>query len=71
MPTSERTLRNWRGHALAELDYMRSWDCAAERTKDLRQANERILALTQELLDQRLLDRQLSKQLLKEPSCRS
>lgn len=52
---TERTLRRWRGDALKELAELKDWDSVTEFTKERRQTAERILRLTQELLDQHLL----------------
>ena len=52
---TERTLRKWRGEAIGAIDELREWDSDAERTKELRTSHERILRMTQELLDQHLL----------------
>lgn len=51
MTITLRTLNKWRGEALKELEYLEGWDSTAERSKDLRQTNDRILRLTQELMD--------------------
>jgi len=52
---TERTLKKWRMAALAELEYLKGWDSASERSKVIRTHCERELRLTQELLDIHLL----------------
>uniref|UniRef100_A0A6M3LP91 Uncharacterized protein n=1 Tax=viral metagenome TaxID=1070528 RepID=A0A6M3LP91_9ZZZZ len=52
---SERTLRQWRKDALkAHLD-IKGWDNEGESTSERRELYERILRLTQELLDLHLI----------------
>jgi hypothetical protein len=55
MPITERTLRRWRGEALRAVKELKGWDSLSENTKTIRTLDERILKLTQELLDQHLL----------------
>ena len=52
---TERTLRNWRKDALKEIESLRGWDNTIEQTSHRRELSERILRLTQELLDQHLV----------------
>lgn len=47
---TERTLKNWRGQALKSM-----YHNAADSTKEWHTVQERILRMTQELLDQHLL----------------
>ena len=55
MPISERVLRKWRGEALGIVQRLPAMDNSAIAIKELSQ---RILTLTQELLDQALLRRE-------------
>jgi hypothetical protein len=57
MPITERTLRRWRGEALnlQRLDYSMYDGTAASLAGACKDSQERILKLTQELLDQHLL----------------
>lgn len=52
---TERTLRNWRGEALRKVLELHKWDSESENTQVIRQLSQRVLRLTQELLDQHLL----------------
>lgn len=52
---TERTLRKWRKEALERIDQLKGWDAPAENTPEIRELNNRILRMTQELLDQHLL----------------
>ena len=52
---TERTLKNWRGQALRKVEELYKWDNTRENTQIIRSLSERILRLTQELLDQHLL----------------
>lgn len=65
MKVSVRMLRKWRAEALAEIYYLKGWDSTAERSKDLRTANERIVKLTQDLLDTDLLKQYLKRKATK------
>ena len=52
---TERTLNKWRAEALREIKALEAWDSLNEFTKVRRELSQRILRLTQELLDQHLL----------------
>ena len=56
MTISKRKLNNWRKEALVEVDILSGWDSLVEFTVLRRKYSERILILTQELLDQALLN---------------
>ena len=55
MTITERTLRDWRKQALVENSQLSGYDCVTEFTSHRREMCDRILRLTQELLDQQLL----------------
>jgi hypothetical protein len=55
MAITERTLRSWRTDALRENQSLEGWDSNIEQTSHRRETNDRILRLTQELLDQLML----------------
>jgi hypothetical protein len=55
MAITERTLRNWRMDALRENHSLEGWDSKIEQTSHRREVNDRILRLTQEMLDQLLM----------------
>lgn len=55
MTISERLLRKWRFQALEEVHKLEGWDSINEFTTQRRELSERILRLSQELLDQHLL----------------
>ena len=55
MPISERMLRKWRGEALRVVDQINASGDKTFTTGKVKEDNRRILALTQELLDQALL----------------
>lgn len=55
MPITERTLKKWRGEALHLRKVLFGWDSVAELTSERRTMTERILRMSQELLDQHLL----------------
>ena len=55
MTITERTLREWRKQALVEHRDLFQVDCNAEFTSHRREMCERILRLTQELLDNHLV----------------
>jgi len=57
MSITERTLRNWRMEALKENQSLEGWDSTSEHTSFRRETNERILRLTQELLDLLMLSK--------------
>ena len=52
---TERTLRRWRRDALEEINKLKGWDSDSEFTKQRRMLSERILRLTQDMLDIHLL----------------
>ena len=52
---TERTLRKWRKEALKSKQFLYNMDGGGEFTEDRREYCDRILRLTQELLDQHLL----------------
>ncbi len=54
MTTSERTLRKWRKEALLQVNRS-EYESTPGLGKMFQEATKRILALTQELLDQHLL----------------
>ncbi len=54
---SERVLRKWRIDALQEIAILEDWDNPDEFTSIRRISANRILSLTQELLDQYLLNK--------------
>ena len=60
MTITERTLREWRKQALREHNNLEGWDSTLELTAHRREMTERILRLTQELLDLALLKRSKS-----------
>jgi hypothetical protein len=60
MTITERTLREWRKQALKEHSDLAGWDSHTELTSHRRESAERILRLTQELLDLALLKRSKS-----------
>jgi len=57
MTITERTLKTWRKQALEEINYFHSQvnNVDVERTNHRKEIAERILRLTQELLDQHLI----------------
>ena len=57
MTITERTLRNWRKQALEDIQYFHGQvnHEAVEKTNHRKETAERILRLTQELLDQHLV----------------
>jgi hypothetical protein len=61
MTITERTLRDWRKQALVENSELAGWDSAAECTSHRREMCERILRLTQELLDHHLIRKKVQK----------
>ena len=61
MTITERTLRDWRKQALVENSQLAGWDSSAEMTSHRREMCERILRLTQELLDIRLVAKSENK----------
>jgi len=52
---AERTLREWRRQALREKESLQGWDSSLEMTSHRRETADRILRLTQDLLDLNLL----------------
>lgn len=52
---SERTLKRWRGDALRTMHALTQQDIQSIEWKEKMETNNRILRLTQELLDQHLL----------------
>ena len=61
MPISERMLRKWRGEALVLRAKATTSPVANHDTAVIKEDQHRILALTQELLDQALLRREAEK----------
>jgi len=56
MTITERTLRNWRKQALEDINYFHTQvNGDLEKTSHRKEMAERVLRLTQELLDQYLL----------------
>ena len=55
MTITERTLRDWRKQALVENSQLAGWDSTTEFTSHRREMCDRILRLTQELLDNHLV----------------
>ena len=52
---SEKTLRKWRKEALEKVHLINSIEEAFDAANDKNQANQKILKMTQELLDQHLM----------------
>ena len=52
MPITERTLRKWRGEALKDINYP---DRSIDPDSIVEELSQRILRMTQELLDQHLI----------------
>ena len=57
MSITERTLRKWRKEALESVESLKGYESTSEFVSQRREISERILKLTQELLDQKLLGR--------------
>ena len=55
MTVAERNLKVWRRQSLIEAEELLGWDSGVEATKTRKLLNERILILTQELLDAHLI----------------
>lgn len=55
MTISKRQLTKWRKDALIEIRALKGWESTNEFTIERRISAERILLLTQELLDQHIL----------------
>lgn len=55
MGITKRTLEKWRCEALEKVHELKGWDHEGENTKIIRTLSERIIRMTQELLDQHLL----------------
>lgn len=58
MPITERTLKEWRRQALQERQSIEGWDNTVEFTSHRREMCERILRLTQELIDISLMKKE-------------
>jgi len=52
---TERTLKKWRKEALQNLKILEGWDSDAENTQLIRELSQRILRMTQELMDLHLM----------------
>ena len=52
---TERTLKKWRRESLAQHKALEGWNNKSEFSDERRTLHERILRMTQELLDQHLL----------------
>ena len=57
MTITERTLKKWRGEALEAEVEMKEMECPAAWASERRELSQRILRLTQVLLDQHLLEK--------------
>ena len=55
MTISKRVLTKWRKEALVKVQELKGWESTIEYTQVVREQSERILLLTQELIDQELL----------------
>ena len=55
MNLTKRTLTKWRKEALEKIKELEGWDHPAENTSPMREVSNRILRMTQILLDQHLM----------------
>ena len=55
MNLTKRTLTKWRKEALKKIEELEGWDNIAEGTPEIRELSNRVLRMTQILLDQHLM----------------